>query len=894
MFRTLEHRVAFRVVLVAAITVVVGISSLLCTARLIAISGRVEQSHEIIQRLKDLKYLLKDAESGQRGFLLTGGRPEYLKAYDLGAATSAKKLDELARLTAQSSDQQSRLLGTLAPLISKKFAEMDQTLQLQRTGRVKSALDLVQSGDGERYMVEIRGLVDKADLFERSRLDQSAWDAVIVRNLKVFLDVVGALFTVSLLLAVYMVVGREMRERKRVELELACARDGAEAASRAKGDFMANVSHEIRTPMNAILGMTELTLDTDLAPQQRENLEVVRSATDSLLAIIDDLLDFSKMEAGKLSLTQEDFGLRDHLAETLSLLGLRAVDKGLELSCRIDPGVPDRLSGDPSRLRQILVNLVGNAIKFTKTGDVVVEVHAKAVDRPEGVLELHFQVRDTGIGIASEKQQMVFNPFTQADGSTTRLYGGTGLGLTISSQLAALMGGRLWVESELGVGSTFHFTANFGLSAQATAVEPSLLSSLQGLRVLVVDDNAVNRQILEELLIFWQMVPTLVEGGAAAIAEIKRASESGEPYPLVLLDALMPDMDGFSVAKRIKIDFELDTTVLLMLTSSDRQGFADLARSAGIAACLNKPIHQNKLLDAILQAVLRSPRVEATPRLEPDAVSGQEPLRILMAEDNPHNQRVASLILCKAGHAVTFAINGLEAVETLKKSRFDLILMDLQMPLMDGLQATAAIRLHEAGTSRRTPIIAMTAHAMKEDKDRCLAAGMDGYVSKPIQSKTLLRAIKDCLDRDRPSAEATPVGIVNEPMDFVAALDRVDGDRAFLAEMAVMFREELPDRLAEIREALDQKRASDLVDPAHKLKNWAGNFVADAMFTTLGRLEALGRAGELERALATLPELEREAERLSAALARLDHSLLQGDAAPRMIDDDQRSRACIR
>jgi signal transduction histidine kinase/DNA-binding response OmpR family regulator len=872
MFRSLETRVAFRVVLVAAITVCVAIGSLLCTARLFVISSRVGHSHEIIQRLKDLKYLIKEAESGQRGYLISGGKEEFLEPYEKAEKISSRKLAELSMLVGQESTPTTRLLDALRPLITQKFAVMDETIRRQRQGVPNEAIELVQTGEGERLMNQIGAFVDRADFFERGHLDQSAWDAVVVRNLKIFLDVVGALFTVLILIAVYLVVGREMSERKKVELELACARDGAEAASRAKGDFMANVSHEIRTPMNAILGMTELTLDTELAPQQRENLQVVKSATDSLLSIINDLLDFSKMEAGKLSLGTEDFGLRDHLADTLGLLGLKAVDKGLELSCRVAPEVPDRIMGDPSRLRQILVNLVGNAVKFTEKGDVVVEVDI--ANRSERRVELHFRVTDTGIGIRPEKREMVFAPFTQADGSTTRLYGGTGLGLAISKQLVELMGGRLWVESELGQGSTFHFTATFAESDQEAGPKPASLASLRGLRVLVVDDNAVNRRILEEILTFWELIPRVVEGGEQAVVELARAQDAGEPYSLVLLDALMPGMDGFSVAQRIKKDLALNTTVILMLTSSDRQGFADLARSAGIAACLNKPIHQNKLLEAILQAFHQIPKPIAKADSGTIALPRERPLRILMAEDNPHNQRVATLILAKSGHFVTVAANGLEAVEALKQNTFDLILMDLQMPLMDGLQATAAIRSAEAGTSRRVPIIAMTAHAMKEDQSRCLAAGMDGYLSKPIQARTILKAIKDCLDREPPlSEQRDEAGGAAEPIDFVAALDRVDGDRAFLAEMAEILRKELPVQMAEIREALIQGRTSDVIEPTHKLKNWAGNFVAETMFAALTRLEALGQAGRLEGALAALPELETEAERLSSALARLDPAL---------------------
>jgi CheY-like chemotaxis protein len=510
------------------------------------------------------------------------------------------------------------------------------------------------------------------------------------------------------------------------------------------------------------------------------------------------------------------------------------------------------------------------------------------------MIELHFRVTDTGIGISSEKREMIFAPFTQADGSTTRLYGGTGLGLAISSQLVTLMGGRLWVESELGRGSTFHFTSRFQVTDPGSLIEPASLSSLEGLKVLVVDDNGVNRRILEEILEYWRMKPTLSNSGRSALIELEQAKNSGAPFSLVLLDAMMPEMDGFAVAERIKSESSLKTTVILMLTSSDRQGFADLARDAGIAACLNKPIHQNKLLDAILDAFHPSPSVEVVPRPPASAAVESRPLKILMAEDNPHNQRVAMLILTKAGHSVTLAADGQAAVKTYSEDTFDVVIMDLQMPFMDGFQATAAIRGFESGSSRRVPIIALTAHAMVEDRNRCLAAGMDGYVSKPIQAETLLKAIHESIDRAGSThREAANVAARSSPMDLVSALQRVDGDQAFLAEMARIFLQELPAHLHEIREALLEQNAAAIVSPAHKLKNWTGNFDADPAYRMVSRLEELARIDSFDAALAAFEELEDELQRLSEELRKLDPRTIGVDGTRSAIEDDHRSRLCI-
>ena len=556
-------------------------------------------------------------------------------------------------------------------------------------------------------------------------------------------------------------LSKEVSERKQAETQMRAAKDAAEKANQAKSEFLANMSHEIRTPLNGVMGMTDLALETQLTREQREYLDTVKGSSEALLVVINDILDFSKIEAGRIELETTSFDLRDCLESALKAVAVRADEKGLELLCEVAAEVPESVKGDAGRLRQVIINLVGNAIKFTDTGEVVVRVEAGSRNGTDG--PLHFTVADTGIGIEEGKREAIFAPFAQADTTTTRKYGGTGLGLTISSRLVAMMGGGMWVESEVGKGSQFHFTAYLPASRMQGSKlgVPAPPEIMRGVKVLVVDDNRTNRRILEGMLKKWEMRVETVESGELALEELEKGREAGAPFQLVVTDMHMPKMDGFAMVEEIRRRPELSTATIMMLTSAGHQGDAARCKELGVSAYLLKPIRQSELREAVARVLGANKTEGMIPLITryslQDAREAGSSMKVLLAEDNVVNQRLAVRLLEKRGHRVVVASNGLEALEAWNREEFDVVFMDVQMPEMDGYEATAAIRQSEQGSVRHQQIIALTAHAMKGDREKCLGAGMDGYLSKPIRPQELDEILEEQMRRRQEAAKKTEV-----------------------------------------------------------------------------------------------------------------------------------------
>ena len=875
-------------VLVVLLIIVV---SLRATNESLEASRLVAHTHEVISTLQQTLAYVEGAETAQRGYVITGDRGYVEELRELAPLVRGR-LDELGRLVSDS-EVQSQRVRNLRLAVDEKLRWVDRVITTYDRQRFDAARELVMTGEGRRAMDRVQSVIRVMEDHERALLAQRARrSASRARSTRAFL-ILGGLADLLLVMIIVGLLIRDQRRNRQLAQAMADARDAAVHTAELRSQFLANMSHEIRTPMNAIIGMSGLLLDTKLSDDQRDLAETVRTSADALLTIINDILDFSKIEAGKLTIEKTDFEFRSSIEAIIDLFSEATHAKKIEIGVLFDHSIPRVLRGDAGRIRQVLTNLVGNAVKFTQRGDVIVHVTQEAID--EQTVTLRFAVTDTGIGIPEDALGLLFQPFSQADASTTRRFGGTGLGLAISKQLVEIMGGTIGVESVEGKGSTFSFTLPLERSDVEEITRPHRLMTLRGMRVLIVDDNDTNRRLVRHNLEAWNMPNAEASGGEEALARLREARRAGQPFDLVVTDMVMPRINGVVLSRLIKCDKEIADTRIIVLTSMANRLDTGTMRVVGIDACLTKPVKQSALFDAIANALggamsdLAAPQASAPQASAPRvaAVEMRPHLRILVAEDNPVNQKLAVRQLQKLGFHADTVGNGIEAVEAVQRVPYDLVLMDCQMPEMDGFEATRAIRSVEQGT--RTPIVALTANALEGDRERCIAAGMDDYLSKPVIESELQSVLARWLMEGGSSGSSgsseflggidahaeEPRGTrgTEEPPKTILSPETLQnlrelggGTDEVIQEIAVLYTRDAPSRIAAIREAIARGDGEALAAAAHAFKSSSGNIGATRMHQLTGALEVLGNGGGVVGAEELARELEDEYARVEDAL----------------------------
>ena len=836
-----------RIFFLAAV-VAVGVMVLITyrnTRSFLTASRWVTHTHEVISTLHTIYALVEQVETNQRAYIITG-MPDFRRD---ALATFALVRRELATLDVEISDNpaQRTRSGRLRTAIEAKLQHVHDSIDLYDRSGFEAARKLAMTLAGKRTMENVRAIVNEMESHERMLLQARAARTEREARIGELTLAIGGVTDLILVGSIFYLVIRDRKQSRKISTALTQARDSALRAAEARGQFLANVSHEIRTPMNAILGMTSLLLASDLPEQQRELAETVRSSGESLLEIINEILDFSKIEAGKLLIENTDFDLHKLVESVIDMFGSATQAKGLAFGVLFDHELPDMVRGDGSRIRQVLTNLVGNAIKFTNRGEVIVHVNREEHHDADRV-RARFSVTDTGVGIGPELQSRLFQPFSQADASTTRRFGGTGLGLAISKQLVEMMGGELGVDSAAGKGSTFWFVLPLEHVAEEPAM-PVTPSLLEGLRVLIVDDNETNRRVVRHNIASWKMIVGESESGADALEKLRSAARAGTPFDLVISDVLMPEMSGVDLARNVRDDATINGARFVMITSMYDRLTQPVMVASGIAACLTKPVKQSALYNAIADAIAGRTVPAAQPRAKASAATRpqRDDVRVLVAEDNRVNQMVTTRFLARLGIAADCAANGAEAVAALEKKRYDLVLMDCHMPEMDGFEATAAIREAERDGAR-VPIVALTASALEGDRERCLSAGMDDYLSKPLREEALAATLDKWLP---PPQKGTSID--GATLDNLRALGSTDEE--FLPSLVSMFAADARERLAVLRDAVRSGDVARVVEEAHALKSSSGQIGATRVRALARRLEARAEEGTLEGAGALVEEL---------------------------------------